>query len=66
MIRNYLISTKLGNNNMQSCWIILSYWMNIELLNKYEAIEWIYNYWVKTNKLSNIKFDFEYKWNFWS
>ena len=40
--------------------------MNIELLNKYEAFEWIYSYWVKTNKLSNIKFDFEYKWKFWS
>ena len=40
--------------------------MNIEVLNKYEAIEWIYNYWVKTNKLSNIKFDFECKWKFWS
>ena len=27
--------------------------MNIELLNKYKVIEWIYNYWLNKIKLTN-------------
>ena len=33
--------------------------MNIELLNKHEVFEWIWNYWIKTNKLNKVNVNFE-------
>ena len=33
--------------------------MNIEILNKYKVIEYIWNNWIKTDKLNKINVSFE-------
>lgn len=37
--------------------------MNIKLLNKLKVIEWIKNYWIKTNKLNKINVKLEKNWS---